>query len=192
LTDEDVGREEQGLDKVARIIRARSEAGELTAREEILKELVAEITPATDAPCGAVPLEAVISAALESHRDLQELAHDGRSFYYSALFMSEPYAGILLRKQGDPLSLMAGIVRENSDVYPRPIPLHSFKHAPFELSHEEIESCIERMALRDEFNDIRQTTTSSQNIFLYSTLYLEPDHATMLAEWLDVGQFENP
>jgi hypothetical protein len=47
-------------------------------------------------------------------------------------------------------------------------------------------------SLCDEFNDIRQTTTSSHTIFLYSTLHLEPDHATMLAEWLDVGQFENP
>ena len=192
MTDGNVDREEQGLNKVALIIRARREAGELTPRDEILRELNAEMTPATGAPCEAVPTEAVISAAFESHQDLREVAHDGRSFYYSALFMSEPYAGILLRKQGDPLSLIAGIVRENSDVYPRPVPLHSFTQSPFELSHEEIESCIERMALRDEFNDIRLTTTSSHNMFLYSTLYLEPDHAIMLAEWLDVGQFENP
>ena len=190
--DGDVSHQEQGREKVAQIIRTRSEAGELTSHEEILKELVAESAPAVEAPAEAVPLEAVISAALESHQDLREKAHDGRSFYYSALFMSEPYAGILLRKRGDPLSLIAGIVRENAEVYPRPVPLDTFTHAPFELSHEEIESCIERMALRDEFNDIRPTTTSSHNIFLYSTLHLDPDHASMLAEWLDVGQFENP
>jgi len=29
-------------------------------------------------------------------------------------------------------------------------------------------------------------------VFLYSTRHLETDHAAMLAEWLDVGQFENP
>jgi hypothetical protein len=185
-------REEQGLDQVAQIIRVRSEAGELTSREEILRELVAESAHAVEAPAEGVLQEAVISAALESHQDLQELAHDGRSFYYSALFMSESYAGILLRKRGDPLSLMAEIVRENSEVYPRPVPLDTLTHVPFDLTHEEIESCIERMAVCEEFKDIRQTTTSAGTIFLYSTLHLEPDHATMLAEWLDVAQFENP
>jgi hypothetical protein len=43
-----------------------------------------------------------------------------------------------------------------------------------------------------EYLDIASTTTSSSRVFLYSTLHLEPDHAEMLAEWLDVGQFENP
>jgi hypothetical protein len=36
------------------------------------------------------------------------------------------------------------------------------------------------------------TMTSASSVFLYSTLYLEPAHASMLAEWLDVGQFDNP
>jgi hypothetical protein len=29
-------------------------------------------------------------------------------------------------------------------------------------------------------------------VFLYSTRHLDPDHASMLAEWLDVGQYRNP
>jgi hypothetical protein len=34
----------------------------------------------------------------------------------------------------------------------------------------------------------------SRNHFslLYSALHLEPEYASMLAEWLDVGQFNNP
>jgi aldehyde:ferredoxin oxidoreductase len=40
--------------------------------------------------------------------------------------------------------------------------------------------------------DIVQTTTSTCRIFLCSTLHPEREHASMLAEWLDMGQFENP
>jgi hypothetical protein len=33
-------------------------------------------------------------------------------------------------------------------------------------------------------------TTSIGTVFLFSTLYLEPDYATFLAEWVDVEQFK--
>jgi hypothetical protein len=48
------------------------------------------------------------------------------------------------------------------------------------------------MAAEEEYRDILPTTTSASRIFLYSTLHLEPEYASMLAEWLDVGQFNNP
>jgi hypothetical protein len=48
------------------------------------------------------------------------------------------------------------------------------------------------MRAEERYLDIASTTTSSPRVFLYSTMHLEPDHAAMLAEWLDVGQFENP
>jgi hypothetical protein len=48
------------------------------------------------------------------------------------------------------------------------------------------------MADQKEYQDIQQTTTSIGTVFLFSTLYLEPDYATFLAEWIDVGQVNNP
>ena len=48
------------------------------------------------------------------------------------------------------------------------------------------------MGGEEEYRDIVSTTTSTSRVFLYSTLHLEPDHASMLAEWLDVGQSNNP
>jgi len=48
------------------------------------------------------------------------------------------------------------------------------------------------MQAEEAYRDIASTTTSSSRVLLYSTLHLETDHAEMLAEWLDVGQFENP
>jgi hypothetical protein len=48
------------------------------------------------------------------------------------------------------------------------------------------------MSAQDEYRDIEPTTTSTSRVFLYSTLHLEPEHASMLAEWFDVGQSNNP
>jgi len=48
------------------------------------------------------------------------------------------------------------------------------------------------MDAEEEYRDIMQTTTSVSGVFLYSTLHLDSEYASMLAEWLDVGQFENP
>jgi hypothetical protein len=84
------------------------------------------------------------------------------------------------------------VVRKNSMLYPRPIPLESFQKMPFEMSGEEIEASLEQMAGREDFRDICRTTPSIGTVFLFSTLYLEPDYASMLAEWFDVGQFQNP
>jgi hypothetical protein len=60
------------------------------------------------------------------------------------------------------------------------------------MSGEEIEASLEHMAGKEDFRDICRTTTSIGTAFLFSTLHLEPDYASMLAEWFDVGQFQNP
>jgi hypothetical protein len=57
---------------------------------------------------------------------------------------------------------------------------------------EEILACLRQMADREEYGDIQQATTSIGTVFVYSTLHLDRDYAAMLAEWLDVGQFNNP
>jgi hypothetical protein len=83
-------------------------------------------------------------------------------------------------------------IREDSDRYPRPTPLDVFKEPPFDLSQEEILSCLEEMSNREEYQDLSQVSTSIGHVFLYSSRYLDRDYALMLAEWIDVGQFENP
>jgi hypothetical protein len=72
------------------------------------------------------------------------------------------------------------------------VPLDIFRESPFDLTQEEILDCLKKMAEQGEYQDITQTTTSIGTIFLYSTQHLEPDYASSLAEWLDVGQANNP
>ena len=135
----------------------------------------------------------LLKKMIEEGEDLHELtAGDGSRSYYSSRFMTEAYAKILILKRGGSRHLIAEIVRQNSAFYPRPVPLDTFTQPPFNLTVQEVRDDLERMQAGEEYHDIALTTTSSTRLFLYSTRHLEPDHAAMLAEWLDVGQVENP
>jgi len=88
--------------------------------------------------------------------------------------------------------LIANTVREDSERYPRSTPLEVFKEPSFDLSQEDIVSCLQEMSSQDGYQDISRLSTSIGHVFLYSSKYLDREYALMLAEWIDVGQFENP
>ena len=175
------------------VIRHRSGQGQLATEEEILEELVA-LNLVEEAPGGPVAVMArILSAAADGNSDLREIrAQEGGRRYYSSQFMTETYARLLVRKEGDPLQLIAEIVRENSSLYPRPFPLGAFERSPFAMTRAELLQCLERMAEQENYRDISRTMTSAGNVFLYSTSSLDSDYAATLAEWIDVGQYDNP
>jgi hypothetical protein len=178
---------------IAGMIRKESEAGQLISGSEIFRRMADPHlfeAPAADPGEG---IGNILRKGVEENEDIHELAfEDGSRRYYSSHFMTETYARILLQKQGDPLRLIAETVRENSAAYPRPVPLDIFTQPPFDLTRQEVLNHLERMAAEEQYRDILPTTTSASSVFLYSTLHLEPDYASMLAEWLDVGRFNNP
>ncbi len=175
------------------VIRNRSGQGQLATEEEILDELVALGLLSAEHGGPAAALAEVLSVAGEVHQDLKSIrSGEGSPRYYSSQFMTEMYAGLLVRKEGDPIQLIAAIVRENSSVYPRPFPLGGFERPPFAMARDEIVSCLDRMAEQEAYRDIARTTTSAGNCFLYSTSHLDRDYAAKLAEWIDVGQYDNP
>jgi hypothetical protein len=180
---------------VADMIRQSSQAGQLIFESEIVHRLMDQhlITSEAADPDAKKKAESILTEAVDGSEDLHEQANqDGSRHYYSSLFMTESYAWILHQKQSNHLQLIAEIVRQNSAVYPRPVPLDMFTQPPFGLTRQEVLNDLERMAAEEEYRDIVQTTTSAFRVFLYSTLHLEPEYASMLAEWLDVGQFDNP
>ena len=136
---------------VAAMIRQSSEAGQLIAESEILRRLVEQhLFP--HPPWTVRKRPAVLREVLAGREDLHELvAPDGTRYYYSSPFMTEAYATILLRKQGDPLRLIAETVRENSAAYPRPVPLDIFTQPPFDFSRQEVLNYLERMAVEKEY-----------------------------------------
>jgi len=187
----DVTDEDGAADVIAAMIRQWSKSGRLISELELRRQLTEEQQlPLVDRITAA---RSRLAKTLQEHEDLHELpADDGVRYYYSSEEMTQSYASTLLQKLGDPARLIAEVIRENSASYPRPVPLDMFTHPPFDLTREQVVDCLERMTVEEEYRDISSTTTSASTIFLYSTLHLEPEYASMLAEWFDVGQLENP
>ena len=174
---------------VAGLVRQASRAGLLMA--------AAAIGPGLACPNNHFPTEEEIESLLQKtiaeNEDIRELvAGDTSRYYFSTRFMTAAFATLLLKKQGDSLLLIADIVRQNAAEYLRPVPLDLFERSPFDFAPGDLLEMLERMEKLEEFRDIKRTTTSASSEFLYSTQFLEPEHASMLAQWLDVGQSENP
>jgi hypothetical protein len=183
---------EAAVNVAAQVIRQLSGEGRFASGTDVLKELegLALLPEAAEAPAA---LEEILAAALTKHPDLVCVGGAAREQrFYSSQFMTKAYAGLLLRKEGEPLHLIAETVRENSALYPRPLPLGAFEQPPFSLTREEILDGLERMAAQDAYRDIARTCTSAGNEYLYSTAHLGADYAGSLAEWIDVGQYDNP
>ncbi len=176
-----------------KVIRERSEKGQLVPFEEMLADLKRQGPLKSEIADQRSYLRAVLEQAFEKNEDLKEISDkNGTPHYYSAQSLSEIYARILILREEDPLLLLAQIIRENSAIYPRPVPLDLFRESPFDLTPEEISECLKNMREGKEYQDIAQTTTSIGTVFLYSNRHLDPDYASMLAEWFDVGQANNP
>jgi hypothetical protein len=188
------GKEENAAARaVVAMIRQGSEKGQLISDSEILQRLTDQHLLASLAADPSEEMENFLKRARDENEDIEELSvADGSRQYYSSNFMTEAYALILLQKQGGSLPLIAATVRQNSAVYNRPVPADIFTQQPFGLPLQEVMKNLGRMETEAQYQDIVSTTTSTSRVFLYSTLHLEPEYASMLAEWLDVGQFENP
>lgn len=179
--------------EIMNFIQMRGEAGQLVTAEEIYTEFLRMGILNSEKGDEPTELEAFLKERVKNNEDLREIPDEnGILHYYSSRSMAETYARILIQRKGEPLLLMVEIIRENSRTYPRPVPLGIFEDPPFGLASEEISLCLKKMAEQREYQDIEQTTTSIGTVFLYSKQFLDPDHASMLAEWLDVGQSNNP
>jgi hypothetical protein len=176
---------------IAKIIREKSKACQLTQLEEILAGVTEQGLLKSESCDPGANLEAILRQVITDCEDLKEIAgENGIPHYYSSQSLTETYAGILVRKSEN--SLIAEIVRENSKIYPRPVPLDIFKESPFDLTQEDILARLRQMNDQEDYRDIAQTTTSIGTIFLYSNRHLDAGYASMLAEWIDVGQADNP
>ena len=185
--------QEKPFQRVVLMIRERSKEGRLVSTKEILQGFKNQGLWIEGEEIAESDLEAFLSGKMKENNDLREIPdQEGHPCYYSSLLMSETYAKILIGKEGAPLLLITDTVRENSATCSKPIPISLFLGPPFMLSQEEIDTCLLRMREDNQYQDIRQTTTSVGTIFLYSNQHLDPGHASMLAEWLDVGQANNP
>jgi hypothetical protein len=178
--------------EILNLIRTTSEAGRIVTPNEVFEGLVRKGLLKSEEE-DRVKFGAFLKGVIKNNEDLREISGKKAAVhYYSQRSMTDAYAGILIQKGEGPLTLMAETIRENSRRYPRPVRVDMFEEPPFDLTPEEISLCLKNMAEQEEYHDIQQTTTSIGTVFLYSKLHLEPDYASMLAEWFDVGQSKSP
>lgn len=126
--------------------------------------------------------DSVKKAALEADLGLMSLtAPDGKEYLYFKPLLSNSYARLLSVKD-DSEALISDQVRENSRVYPRPVPTQMFLQTPFNFKSEQLAALLDTMGEKEEYSDIKVTRTSGGTLFLYSDKYLEDDYADFLAE----------
>jgi hypothetical protein len=175
------------------MINTSSETGHLIADSEIVLRVIKEQQLTTLSSSPETEVGSILNKIVEVDHEIFFLAGlDGSRLYYTSRFMTEAYAVMLLHKRDDHFHLIAEVVRQNSKSYPRPVPLDMFCEKPFEFTNQEVMDSLALMSKDNSYGDIVKTTTSTSRIFLYSLLHLEPEHASMLAEWFDVGRSNNP
>jgi hypothetical protein len=88
--------------------------------------------------------------------------------------------------------MVADTVRDESRIYPRPIPAYSFLQPPFNMAEAELDGVLWQISQPSDMAAIKNTTVSNGALYLYSILHLTVPHAETMAEWNEVGQAENP
>lgn len=171
------------ISEVVGFIRAESAAARLVTASALQTRF-----PETDIPALLAQADAP---------DIEVLDGTSTVYYFSTQGMTRAYAIHLARlEERDPRRLVAGLVRDNARIYPRPTALAIFREAPYRIAEEDLALILARESAAEgavgEDADIRSLTTSNGAVYLYSTRYLSPEHAQGLAEWEAVGAQENP
>lgn len=128
---------------------------------------------------------------IEKYSDIQWIKGKENSYLYSDQYIVTVYAEKMVsRLENDIYGLIANSVRRDSKIYPRPTPYKEFYLAPYKLTHEELANVLKEMEQIEEFKDIKLIYASTNELYIYSDLFLSEVYASSLAEWLEVGQYE--
>lgn len=114
-------------------------------------------------------------------------------YLYSDKFMTDNYAVLLARTVAkNPYITIAETVREESRVYPRPTKVAQFYDPFFQIDGEQMQTIVENLLQKQEYQDIKKIVASTGAIYLYSTKYLEPGAAQWQVQWEEVEKDNNP
>jgi hypothetical protein len=192
---EHAGQEEQEIEAIApeeawaRIadkVRTDSKDLERLTPVDSLPELLPELDPDT--------IQAYLTemAKAEAYGDVRSIAAaSGAMFLYSEMGMTDKYAEILARIEGnDPCATIAETVRSDSRTYPRPTNVSHFKQPPFRIKDDVLAVCIPQTL--ETYEDIKLIKASTGAVYLYSDRYMKSELAKSHVHWLEVEQYQNP
>jgi len=147
------------------------------------------------------PLEAPATRGLlDEMKSLPEYADidylettDGSVHAYSTQFINRQLASVCaVASVGDHAATLAQTIREESRLYPRPTAATRFRDPPWSMTSTEIEDGIRDLERSQEYVDIRRTSASNGDLYLFSERFLNPDVAAGMAEWDAVERDLNP
>lgn len=115
------------------------------------------------------------------------------SYYlYDSEVMTDAFARwAFLAAEDDPVTTFVECVREESSVYPRPMPVSTLENKPFCMTAEAVEEAFAAAREQGRADDIERICASNGEVYFYSTRYLTPRQAESLAEWAAVERFRN-
>ena len=126
----------------------------------------------------------------EQYADIVRTADEatGVEYLHAEYILSVRFAQLLLRKQAnDPKRLIAELVRENSELWPRPVSTEFFSETElFEMTPAEVSEVVTAVMADPAYTDIKGVTTSNGVLYLYSDRFLEEPLALRKAEWVEV------
>lgn len=174
------------IENVIYEIRESSSKGRLTKKSSLTEE-ASRLTEEEKE-------ELFLSLASEPELiDITSLRGKKDLYYYSKDKMTENYANMVFRiEENDLIRAMAELIRKNSNIYPRPTSIKTFYSKPFSFTTELLRELLENLKDSSEYSDIEETKASNEAVYLYSSKFLTKKYAKSLAEWIEVGQYENP
>ena len=113
-------------------------------------------------------------------------------YLYDQSVMTDAYANwSFLAAEDNKIVTFTNIVREESRIYPRPMPATSLQNPPFNMTAEEVVQTFNQIVETGIAPDIQQTEASNGDIYYFSTDYLTRGYAKSLAEWASVERWMN-
>lgn len=123
---------------------------------------------------------------------IREIRGKSRTYLYDGAQMKPAFAHwAYLAAEDDPLAAFAACVREDSRVYPRPMPAASMENQPFSWTADQVEALWAEAQGSDAYADLGRIQASNGDVYYFSSEYLTEDHARSLAEWESVERHMN-
>lgn len=122
---------------------------------------------------------------LEVNDENIELLMGAYGYYlYDSELMTRAFARwAFLAAEGNDEATFAELVREESRIYPRPMPLVSLQNRPFSKTPGEIEAIWETVHSSGLYPDLERIEASDGTVFFYSSEFLGATRAQSIAEW---------
>ena len=113
-------------------------------------------------------------------------------YLYDNTRMTDAYAHwAFLASEHDDIVTFVECIRQESRIYPRPMPATSMENDPFRMSPERVENLWKQIEESSDYPDIKRVQASNGDVYYFSANFLEPSYAQSLAEWDAVERYMN-